>query len=147
MRGSERRERIINVSADRAWAVIGRPELLHLWFPGIDHCAVDGTTRTITTGMGVSLAEEIVTNDPIQRRFQYRISGGFFTEHLASIDVIELSADSCLVTYASDADPAAMAIVLGGATAGALDELARQLESGEGLAVDAVADQPMGARG
>ena len=38
MRASERRQRVIDVSADRAWAVVGRPELLHLWFPGIVAC-------------------------------------------------------------------------------------------------------------
>jgi len=128
---------MIGVSADDAWAVVGRPELLHLWFPGIVDTVVEGTTRTITTGMGLQLSEDLITNDPLQRRFQYRISGGFFREHLASIDVIPVEADRCLVTYASDADPATMAIVLGGAMEGALTELARQLESGAGPAVEA----------
>jgi hypothetical protein len=139
MRASQRRQRVVHVSADRAWAIVGRPELLHHWFPGIDACVVEGTTRTITTGIGLALVEEILTNDPLQRRFQYRISGGFFKEHLASIDVIELTADSCLITYASDADPATMAVVLGGAMEGALAELARQLEAGDGPALDALA--------
>jgi carbon monoxide dehydrogenase subunit G len=139
MRASQRRERAIAVPADRAWAIVGRPELLHHWFPGIVDCTVDGATRTITTGMGLVLAEELLTNDPLQRRFQYRISGGFFREHLASIDVIALDDDHCLVTYASDADPATMAIVLGGAMHGALEELARQLEAGHGPALDALA--------
>lgn len=141
MRASERRERIVHVSADRAWQVVTRADLLHLWFPGIVDCKVEGRTRTITTGMGLSMVEDILTNDALQRRFQYRIAGGVFKEHLASIDVIELTADSCLVTYASDADPATMAIVLGGAMAGALDELARQLEVGVGLALTALASE------
>jgi hypothetical protein len=139
MRASERRQRVIEVSADAAWAVVGRPELLHHWFPGIVDCVVDGSTRTITTGVGLSLVEDILTNDPLQRRFQYRIAGGLFREHLASIDVIPLGADRCIVTYASDADPATMAIVLGGAMEGALAELARQLEAGAGPALDAAA--------
>jgi len=139
MRSSERRHRVIQVSADQAWAVVGRPELLHLWFPGVVGCTVDGATRTITTGIGAELVEEILTNDSIQRRFQYRISGGVFTEHLASIDVIALGDDRCVVVYASDVDPAPMAVVLGGAMHTALDELASQLERGSGPAVDAVA--------
>jgi len=143
MRGSERRQRIIHVSADQAWAVVGRPEVLHHWFPGIVDCEVDGRTRTITTGIGLVLVEDIVTNDPLQRRFQYRIAGGVFREHLASIDVIELTDDSCLVTYASDADPATMAIVLGGAMTAALAELATQLERGAGPALDAIAAPEM----
>jgi len=143
MRASERRQRVVNVSADRAWQVIGSPELLHLWFPGIVDCKVEGTTRTITTGIGLTLVEDILTNDSVQRRFQYRIAGAVFKEHIASIDVLELTPDTCIVTYASDADPATMAIVLGGAMAGALDELGRQLEGGAGPAIDALAlDSP-----
>ena len=139
MRGSQRRQRTLAVPAERAWSVVGRPELLHHWFPGVVDSRVEGTTRTITTGTGLSLVEDILTNDPLQRRFQYRISGGFFHEHLASIDVIELGPDRCLVTYATDADPATMSVVLGGAMEAALAELARQLESGAGPALDALA--------
>ncbi len=138
MRASERRQRLVAVSAERAWEVVGRPELLHLWFPGIVACEVQGTVRTITTGIGLTLVEDILTNDPLQRRFQYRISGGLFKEHLASIDVIELDPGHCLITYASDADPATMAIVLGGAMGSALDALAGQLERGAGPAIDAL---------
>jgi carbon monoxide dehydrogenase subunit G len=138
MRATARRDAVIEVSADAAWRVVGRPEVLHHWFPGIVACRVEGAERTVTLGSGLTLVESILTNDPLQRRFQYRISGGFFVEHLASIDVIALGERTCLVTYASDADPATMAIVLGGATAAALVELRRQLEAGHGPALDAV---------
>ena len=138
MRASERRERVIEVHAERAWEVVGRPELLHLWFAGIVESVVDGSTRTITLGTGVRLAEAILTNDPLQRRFQYRITGGLFAEHLGTIDVIALDDQRCLVVYSSDADPATMAVVLGGATDAALVELARQLEAGHGPAIDAL---------
>jgi carbon monoxide dehydrogenase subunit G len=130
MRASVRREIAIGVSADEAWAVVGRPEALHEWFPGIVDCRVEGDQRTITLGTGLTLQETILTNDPLQRRFQYRIAGAPFMEHLASLDVIALSDDRCLVTYASDADPTTMAVVLGGAMAAALEELRRQLEGG-----------------
>ncbi len=138
MRASVRRERIIQVPAAQAWEIVGRPDLLHLWFPGIVACEIDGDTRTITLGSGIRLPETILTNDPLERRFQYRIAGGLFAEHLGTIDVIEVDALRCLVIYSSDADPATMAVVLGGATNGALEELARQLESGTGPALDVV---------
>jgi carbon monoxide dehydrogenase subunit G len=140
MRGSARREVVIDVPAAEAWRVVGRPELLHHWFPGIVDCRVAGDTRTIVLATGLSLVERILTNDPLQRRFQYRIAGGFFAEHLASVDVIALSDRSCLVIYASDAAPATMAIVLGGAMAAALAELRRQLEAGAGPAMSALVD-------
>jgi Polyketide cyclase / dehydrase and lipid transport len=138
MRASVRRHAVIDASAAAAWRVVGRPDVLHHWFPGIVDCRVDGAERTITLGSGLTFVETILTNDALQRRFQYRISGGLFTEHLASLDVIALTDDTCLVTYASDADPATMAIVLGGAMDGALTELRRQLEAGAGPALDAV---------
>jgi carbon monoxide dehydrogenase subunit G len=140
MRGSVRREAVIEASADDAWALVGRPELLHTWFPGIVDCRVEGDRRTVTLGTGLALDETIVTNDPLQRRFQYRIAGGLFAEHLATLDVIALGEHRCLVTYATDADPATMAVVLGGAMNGALGELRRQLEGRDALAhVDATA--------
>jgi hypothetical protein len=142
MRASQRRQRVIGVSADRAWEAVRRPELLHHWFPGLTACTVEGSSRTITTGAGLTLVEEILTNDPLQRRFQYRIAGGFFTEHLASLDVIELTSSTCLVTYASDADPAPMAIVLGGAMEAALASLAGQLEDDAGPVLDALRKEP-----
>ena len=129
-RGSVRREVVVDVDAATAWSLVGRPELLHLWFPGVVGCRVEGATRTVTLRSGLTLDEAILTRDPLQRRFQYRIRGGLFTEHLASVDVIALDERSCLVTYASDAAPAAMAVVLGGATAAALAELKRRLEAG-----------------
>ena len=129
-RGSVRREVVVSVDAATAWSLVGRPELLHLWFPGVVGCRVEGTTRTVTLGSGLTLDEAILTLDPLQRRFQYRIRGGVFTEHLASVDVIALDERTCLVTYASDAAPAAMAVVLGGATTAALAELKRRLEAG-----------------
>lgn len=140
MRGSVRREVTIAVDAAAAWAVVGRPEVLHLWFPDVVDCRVEGDRRTITLASGLTMVERILTDDPIQRRFQYRIEGGMFVEHLASVDVIGLTDNSCLVVYASDADPAPLAVVLGGATARALASLRLQLESGRGPAVDAVRD-------
>lgn len=138
VRASERRQRRISVPAGQAWAVITRPELLHLWFPGVETCRLEGTTRSVTLASGLALQEVVLTNDSLQRRFQYRISGGLFRDHLASIDVFELGEHECLVSYAADVDPAAMAIILGGAMTAALTELARQLEAGAGPVLDAL---------
>lgn len=134
-----RREIRIHRPAAEVWKVVGRPELLHLWFPGIVSCTVDGNVRVITLGSGIPMPEEIVTNDAIQRRFQYRITAPLFRQHLATLDVIDLHDDTCVVVYSTDAEPAVMALVIGGATTGALEELRNQFESGVGPALDAVA--------
>ncbi len=131
-----RREVRLHVPADEAWAVLGDPATIHQWFPGIEASSLEetdeGLVRTITLGSGVPLAELIVTNDPILRRFQYRITGGVVRHHLGTIDVIDLHDDSCLVVYSTDAEPDVMALVIGGATGNALHELQRQLESDTG---------------
>jgi uncharacterized protein YndB with AHSA1/START domain len=128
--GTVRHHRVIQRSAADVWALVGDPARLHEWFPGITGCTVDGTTRLITLGTGMVLPEEIVTVDPVQRRFQYRITAPLFRDHRGTIDVIGLDDTSCVVVYATDADPRTMALTIGGGTAGALDELARQMEAG-----------------
>ena len=42
-----RREIRIHADADTVWKVVGRPEILHLWFPGIVASVVEGTTLDI----------------------------------------------------------------------------------------------------
>jgi hypothetical protein len=133
-----RREIRIHAPASEVWKVVGRPEILHLWFPGLTNCTVNGNVRIIMLGSGMPMPEEIITNDSLQRRFQYRITVPIFKFHLATVDVIDLFDDTCLVVYSTDADPGVMALVIGGGTTGALEELRKQFESGVGPALDAV---------
>jgi hypothetical protein len=84
----------------------------------------------ITTGAGLPMPEEILVCDDHQRRFQYRITTPVFRHHRGTIDVIDLGDGTSLVVYATEADPRTMALVIGGGTAGALDELKRQMEAG-----------------
>ena len=91
---SIRRELRIDRNAAQVWPLIGDPGRIHEWFPGIVSCTVetteDGVSRTVTLGTGIPLVEHIITNDPIAHRFQYRIAGGVFKEHLGTVDVIDL---------------------------------------------------------
>lgn len=128
--GSIRHHAHIRRPAAAVWELAGNPARLHEWFPGITACQVDGTTRIITLGSGMALPEEILVRDDVQRRFQYRITAGLFAFHRGTIDVIDLGDDTCVVVYSTEADPRAMALMIGGGTAGALDELARLMEVG-----------------
>lgn len=135
---SVRREAIIERCADDVWALAGDPNRLHEWFPGIVACTVEGgiegtyrgATRTITTGTGLTMPEEILTVDPVLRRFQYRLRAPFVTHHTGTIDVFDLGNGRSLVSYSTDCEPDVGALVIGGATGGALSELRRQLEGG-----------------
>jgi uncharacterized protein YndB with AHSA1/START domain len=127
--GTVRREVIIDCPPDTVWPLIGDPAAIAGWFPGMVDAQVDGTTRVITTASGIPLPEEIVTIDPILRRFQYRVTGGLMQSHLGTIDVFDLHDGRSLVSYSTDAQPDPVALVIGGATGNALRELKRQLEA------------------
>ena len=128
VRGSVRRSVRIARPADDVWAVAGNPGRIAEWFPGIESATVEGTTRVIVTGSGLPMPEEIVTNDPLQRRFQYRITAPIFKEHLSTLDVIDLGDDTSLVIYSADANPSTMALVIAGAAGNALENLRTMLE-------------------
>jgi len=129
MLGSIRHSVRIRRTADDVWALAGDPARLHEWFPGIVACQVDGTRRVITTATGMPMPEDILVNDPHQRRFQYTLAIPLVSFHRGTIDVIDLGDETCVVTYQTDCDPRTMALVIGGGTAGALRELQRQMES------------------
>jgi len=98
------------------------------WFPGIVSATVEKGVRTVVTGAGVAMPETIITNDPLQRRFQYRITAPMFREHLSTLDVIDLDDGTCLVVYGADADPATLALVIAGAAGAALENLRNMME-------------------
>lgn len=127
--GSMRYHVHIRRSADDVWALVGDPTTLHTWFPGIVDCTVEGNTRVITLGSGMPMPEEILVRDNVLRRFQYRITAPLFQHHRGTIDVLDMGDGTCVVVYATEADPRTMALTIGGGTAGALDELKRQMET------------------
>ena len=75
------------------------------------------------TRSGLPMPEKLLTIDHNQRRFQYRITAPLFVEHLSTIDVHDLDDGTCLVVYSVDAEPAVLALVIGGAARAALGHL------------------------
>lgn len=128
---SIRHVRRIKASADRVWAVVTVPESIAEWFPGIVSARVEGSVRTITTAVGLEMPELIIANDPLQRRFAYRITAPLVRHHLGTIDVFELGERDSLCVYSTTAEPDAMALVIAGGTAAALEEIARRAEASE----------------
>src|SRR3954452_9585348 len=121
--GTIRREVIIDRPPDTVWPRIGAPAAIAGWFPGMVEAKVDGTSRVITAESGIPLPEEILTNDPILRLFQYRVVGPMMRSHLGTIDVFDLHDGGSLVSYPPPADPAPVALVIGGPQGPALKEL------------------------
>jgi uncharacterized protein YndB with AHSA1/START domain len=130
-RGTVRRQVRIACPPDRVWELVGDPSRIQEWWPGIVESTVDGTSRTIVTASGLPMPEEILTVDPLQHRFQYRITAPMFREHLSTLDVLDLEDGTSLVVYAADADPSTMALVIAGAAGNALENLRTILEGAD----------------
>lgn len=131
-RGSVRRQVRIARSPAEVWKVLGDPARIQEWFPGVLGSTVEGSTRVLTTASGIPMVEEILTNDPLQHRFQYRLTAPSVREHLSSLDVLDLGDGTSLVIYSADAVPATMALVIAGAAGNALEHLRDLLEGGYG---------------
>ncbi len=130
-RGSARHALRLRCPADDLWALLGAPERVHEWFPGIVTCTVDGTHRVVMTASGIPMPEDLVTVDPTLRRLQYRITAPMFAEHLSTLDVHDLGDGTCLAVYSVDADPAALALVIGGAARSGLEAVPELLGLGD----------------
>lgn len=122
--------------ATAVWPLICDPGRIPEWFPGIVSADIteddDGVMRTVTLGTGIALAERVVTNDPITHRFQYRIVGPPFREHLGTVDLIDLGDGTCVGVYSTDAVPDVMALVIGGASGTALANIKALAEEENG---------------
>jgi hypothetical protein len=134
--GSVRANTVIEVPADAAWARIADVPNNASWFTSLvkSWCEADPETgrpvRFVTTPTGMTMTEDILLVDHDQRRLQYQLRANpIMTHHLATIDVIELSASTCLVIYSTDLAPRPLALAFGGATQRALHTLKEQLES------------------
>ena len=126
---SLRHERRIAAPADAVWGVVCRPESIPDWFPGIVSCTVEGRIRTITTASGIEMPEEILTIDPLIRRFAYRITAPVYRFHLGVVDVIEIGPNDSLCVYSTTAEPDTLALIIAGGTLGALGEIQRLAEA------------------
>ena len=127
---SLRHEIRIAAAPEDVWAIVTRPESIPEWFPGIDSCTVEGKVRVIKTAIGLEMPEEILTNDPLARRFAYRITSPVYKFHLGTIDVIEVGPNDSLCVYSTTAEPDALALIVAGGTVGAL-AMIKQLAEGD----------------
>jgi hypothetical protein len=77
------------------------------------------------------MPEEILVNDPLQRRFAYRITSPLYRFHFATIDVIALGERDSLCVYSTSAEPDTLALLIAGGTVGALEQIQAFAEARE----------------
>lgn len=119
------------VPAAVVWARIADAGSIANWFPGFSKSYMVGDTweRRVVALSGIETSEDIVNVDGPTRRLQYRIRPNFLVkQHLATVDVIATSEDTCVVTYATEMEPRALALAISSGTRDALIELKRQVE-------------------
>ncbi|WP_435119667.1 SRPBCC family protein [Amycolatopsis thermoflava] len=115
---------LVDADPDAVWKVVGDAANIADWFPAMTASTGDDTRRTVTLRDGARLEEEVVTRDPVLRRFQYRVVGGDLgvESHLGTVDVIEVPGVGSLVVYSTEIEPASLA--------GAFDEAISEAVAG-----------------
>jgi carbon monoxide dehydrogenase subunit G len=121
----------IDRPAEEVWSVVSDAGPIAEWFPAVLTSSASGNGRSCELQGGVPLEEEIVTNDPALRRFQYRIVGGGVPtdSHLGTIDVLGLEDGRSLVLYSTEITPDELAGTMGPAVEGGVQGLKEYCES------------------
>jgi hypothetical protein len=128
--GSVRRHAVLAASAEKVWDFIGRPEVLHEWFP-TSSTRVEGDKRWVTLPSGIVFEEQILLVDNDLRRFQYSIIGNpLITHHVGTFDVIALDDDHCIVVYGTDIEPEVLGLAIGAAAGHGLRNLQERFGKG-----------------
>ncbi|MBA0124437.1 SRPBCC family protein [Haloechinothrix sp. YIM 98757] len=123
-----RTQTTIDRPAQEVWDVVSDAGNISAWFPAIATSSASGDSRHCELADGTPIEEEIVTNDPQLRRFQYRITGGLPVEsHLGTVDVLE-DGEEALVLYSTEITPDSLAETLGPAIEEGLTGLKRYCE-------------------
>lgn len=98
-----RREEIVNVSAEKAWAMlrnVGMPQVL---FSGV---LVDGVIerdiRTVTFANGMIVRERIIDIDETNRRVAYTVLDDLFEHHSACMEIFPAGEERCRFVWVSD---------------------------------------------
>jgi hypothetical protein len=102
--GSIRRELVVEVSADVAWAAVRDVGAAHRrLFPGVlSDARLDGDARVVTFANGLVLRELIVDVDDGARRLAYASVGGRASHHNASIQVMSEGPRRCRLVWITD---------------------------------------------
>ncbi len=100
---SIRREVVVRVPVDKAWASLRRVELAHKLFAGVlVSGSIEGDVRTVKFANGMVVRERIIDIDDVQKRIAYTVLDGLFEHHSASMQIAPLDTSSCLFIWVSD---------------------------------------------
>jgi len=98
----------MTVSMDKAWEAISQIGRLHVWFPSIATCRVEGegvgAHRCMTLRRGADITDRIVDINPTRRRLTYqRIRSPFpVTSYQGAVEVFESFDSRAIVVWTVD---------------------------------------------
>lgn len=106
---SIKRSRELNVSADQAWTLIGRPESISEWHPAIEASPMKGLSRECRLADGALIQEEIREHDDAGRRYTYVVVGGPLPvkDYSSTLRVDSVGEGRCRVEWACSFEPLA----------------------------------------
>jgi len=100
---SIRREEIVRVSAEKAWAALGNVGMPHRLFAGVlVDSSIDGDVRTVTFANGMMVRERIVDIDEERMRLAYAVIDDMFEHHSASMEIVPDGPARCRFVWISD---------------------------------------------
>jgi hypothetical protein len=103
---SIRKEAIVHVPAEQAWAAlrdVAHPDKV---FAGVlTKAHLEGDIREVTFANGMVVKERIVDVDDERRRIAYAVMDGVFEHHSASMEIIPQGADACRFVWITDLLP------------------------------------------
>ena len=98
----------------------------------VTDCRLEGDTRVVTFGNGMTVRERIVDIDDVQRRVVWSVVGAPFTHHNASVQAFAEGADRTRLVWIADLLPDTLEMQVGTMIDQGLAAMKRTLErSGE----------------
>jgi len=105
-----KREVDLDLAADSAWIDLREFGNAAKLFAGVlVDCKSEGDKRRVTFANGHTINEQLVTLDDQERRLVYTVLDGSFTQHSASMQIVE-TATGCRFVWISDFLPDSAAV-------------------------------------
>lgn len=99
-------EHEFNAPALALWDIVGTPDRID-WVPGVTECAFDGDVRRLGMPGAGQITERILLHDSKKMRLEYSCieSTPPLDHHLATIQLISLDEDRCLMQWETEVTP------------------------------------------
>ncbi|MCI4568465.1 SRPBCC family protein [Lysobacter sp. CFH 32150] len=94
----------------------------------VTDCHLDGDTRVVTFGNGMTVRERIVDIDDAQRRVVWSVVGAPFTHHNASVQAFDDGTDRTRLVWIADLLPDELETQIGGMIDQGMAAMKRTLE-------------------